>query len=645
MQGQSLVELLLTIGLSALLLPALLTGLISSREGKAQQNQRIQASSLLKENYEAVRSIRNRAWDNISINGTYHPVISGTQWASAPGELTANGFTQSYTVSDVNRNATGVIVPIPTGTLDPSTKKIDISINWDQPYVSSMSSTLFFTRYRDNLSYLETTQTQFNAGTKNSVAVQATNPPAVPDDGEIILGAGGYGDWCRPNDFIRAELNLPQGSKARSIKALQSKAFTGTDTFFTGYFVDISVTNADPPVPSIVASMPGYPTNDVFTDGQYAYVAVEDPFNIYGKDAVIIDLSNHQEVGYFNTSAWFGGQGIFVVGNVGYVTAGNRLYTFDLTQKTGSRSQLGSITIEPFPGSLFAYGKKVYVVGGYAYIAVSGFSNTEMRIINVTNPSSLSRQGYANVNGANGQEVFVNETGTRTYLATNASGSSPEFFIINTSGKTGSRPIVGSFEAGSMSPRGVTAAPGNRAILVGLNGTEYQVLDISNESNPVKCGEMNLDAGIYGVSAVLEDDGDAFAYIVTRDSAKEFKIIEGGPGGRYAYSGTFESQIFDASYSRGFNRLDMTSNKPVNTDLKLQIAISDPPCANPTPLFTYVGPDGTTGSFFSDDGAIPFTQTGSYKNPGQCLRYKTFLDTTDAYSTPVFNDFTVNYSP
>src|SRR3989338_4780927 len=115
-KGQSLIELLLTIGLSAVLLPALITGLVSSREGKAQQQERIQAASLLRQTYEAVRSIRNRDWSNIEINGTYHPVISGTMWASASGSITTNGFTRSYSISDINRDSNGAIVPTPTGT-------------------------------------------------------------------------------------------------------------------------------------------------------------------------------------------------------------------------------------------------------------------------------------------------------------------------------------------------------------------------------------------------------------------------------------------------------------------------------------------------------------------------------------------------
>ena len=61
-KGQTLIELILTVGLGAILLPVLLLGVISSREGKAQQNQRIDAVTLLKEGEEAVRNIREKGW-------------------------------------------------------------------------------------------------------------------------------------------------------------------------------------------------------------------------------------------------------------------------------------------------------------------------------------------------------------------------------------------------------------------------------------------------------------------------------------------------------------------------------------------------------------------------------------------------------
>ena len=60
--GQSLVELLIVIGLSAIVLPALFVGFIASREGKAQQGQRAQALAILNKTIEAVRSVREKGW-------------------------------------------------------------------------------------------------------------------------------------------------------------------------------------------------------------------------------------------------------------------------------------------------------------------------------------------------------------------------------------------------------------------------------------------------------------------------------------------------------------------------------------------------------------------------------------------------------
>ena len=68
-------------------------------------------------------------------------------------------------------------------------------------------------------------------------------------------------------------------------------------------------------------------------------------------------------------------------------------------------------------------------------------------------------------------------------------------------------------------------------MLVGTKGEEYQLVDIANEATPSRCGGLNIDTGVKGVSSVLEADGDSYSYIITGDSAAELKVIEGGPGG------------------------------------------------------------------------------------------------------------------
>lgn len=88
--GQSLVEVLVAIALASIILPALLTGIVASREGKSQTKQRLEAAALLREAEEATRSIREKGWSNLT-NGTFHPTIQGAEYiASICGFLVNN---------------------------------------------------------------------------------------------------------------------------------------------------------------------------------------------------------------------------------------------------------------------------------------------------------------------------------------------------------------------------------------------------------------------------------------------------------------------------------------------------------------------------------------------------------------------------
>jgi hypothetical protein len=294
------------------------------------------------------------------------------------------------------------------------------------------------------------------------------------------------------------------------------------------------------------------------------------------------------------------------------------------------------------------------VVGNYAYIAVD-WGVSELRLVNISNPNNLKLAARSDVNGEKGQEVYVNDTGTRVYLATSASSSKNELFIINTDVPAANKnsssynlPVISAYDAAGMNPKGVTAVTANKVILVGTGGEEYQVIDITNENSPTRCGGVEVNSNVYGVSAVLEGDGDAYSYIVTGDSNSEFKIIEGGPGGKYSDYGVFESRTFDAGNSAAFNRFEASVTKPALTDIRFQVGIADPiedNCDNVS--YTFVGPDATAETYFTDSwGVIPFNGDGvGYENPGRCLRYVAYLHSSDRNQTPVLEDISFNYSP
>lgn len=664
-KGQSLVELLLAVGLTALLMPALITGLITSREGKPQRAARIRAVSLMKDMQEAVRSIRNRDWSNIVENGTFYPILENAHWASVSGTLTTNGFSKSYTVSEVRRDANGTIVQAPDGTVDQSTKKIDFLVSWTQPYASEIASTLYLTRWRDNLSYTETTQTHFNAGIPNQdtvgVAVRSSNPP--PDDnGEVILATGGHSNWCNPI-LDGNTLNLPKNGVGKAVSARPgsttgqaSQAAAGTGENASGVsYANIMITDTFPPVPSIAGTFDGYKTNGVYTEQNYAYLATDTS----GKQGVIIDLNQkvgdkYIEAGSLNTGVSnSNGKSIFVMNDLAYMTASNKkLYVFNIAVKSGSHNPIGSIT-------LAGNGNKVVVFHDvdydYAFVAVNSES-TPMQIVRIGNGGqTLSIVGFADIpDDEDGVDVVINSTGTRAYLIIE---ENKKFYIIDTSTKTGSQPYKGSYSTGAMMPKGIAVVPGNIAIIVGSGGIEYQVVNISNESGPASCvagGGLDVNFAINGVSSIIENDGDVYSYIIS-DSDPEFRIVDGGSGGSFTSEGIFESQTFNPGYQTADNRFSANFSQPANTAIQFQVSLANLESGVCPSSYTFVGEDGTSGTWFpltptpgQSEYSAPFplgVYGTNYANPGQCFRYKVKLSTDDQNNTPVLYDFTINYSP
>nr|MBI5455686.1 prepilin-type N-terminal cleavage/methylation domain-containing protein [Candidatus Levybacteria bacterium] len=652
-KGQTLIELLIAIGLSAILIPALLVGFSATRNGRAQQEQRLQATSYLKEAQEAIRIIAANNWDNLA-NSTYHPVVSGSTWALAAGPeaISGFGFTRQIVIGDVYRDSNGNIVTS-SGTLDPSTKHITISVSWTNPIASSVSADSYLTRHK-NLSHLETTVADFTPGAlnpfTNGITITNTN------GGEIILGAGGGGgDWCQPN-LTLAQLDLPKSGVANAISAIEGQVFAGTGDNSSGVsFADVKITTTYPPVPTLQKTFDGYKTNGVFGEANYGYLAVDNNF----KEIVIINLtqysdpptnSKYKEEGYFNAPGNGDGNSIYASTNYGYMTSGNKFYIFDLSGKTGSRPQ-----VNPTAVTLSGTGVKTIVVGSYAYVATSGTTN-QLQIINVSNPASPSIAGSITVAGQGGKDVYVNSSGTRAYLVTGSSGTQREFFIIDTQTKTSPSLISGgTYDTNGMDPKGVTVVTGNRAIVVGTGGTyQYQVINISNENSPISCGNLQVATGINGVASVLQSDGYAYSYIITGDASSELKIILGGAGaggGNYAFSGVFESATFDAGKESAWNTLFTTVSAPINTTLQFKVALKhaiNNSCSGVSfGNSDFVGPDGQTSSYFpSTGGILSFDNNGSgYENPAQCERYRAYFTTSDSTQTPVIYDVSLSYSP
>lgn len=666
--GQLLVELLVTIGLAAILFPALLTGFVASRGGRAQADQRLQAIQLLQETQEAVRVVREKDWTTFAVNGTYYPDVSVPTWIlkSGPEPPRSDGFTRSVTIADTFRdNNTKLIVVsgTPNSFMDPSTKKVTTTVSWGSPLPSQVSSTIYLTRYISNDFF---TDTSFNNFTKTGSVLTSTvaNSPSnnnTSADGQVVLAQAGGADWCGPGNPI-ARLNLTGNGETRAVVAGVDRAFVSSGGNNAGRdFWNVTVNNSVfPPVPAEAGTYDqnGVKANQVFGESHFAYLATDKN----SSEVIILDVTSNNPVPLLNLDlpGNTNGKSIFVSNDYLFVTTGDhKLYRYLLASDRKSTTQKGSF-------NLSANGNAVYVSNSYVFIAMDS-SSTQLQIIDANNPNTLQAAGSLSMgNNAAGQNLFVSANGNRAYFVTRRSSTQSEFFIINTQSKSSPVKIGSGYDTGAMDPQGITVID-NRAIIVGLGRPQYQVVKVDNDSYTQcavvpKTGDPDID-DIYNVSSVYAN-GHAYSYIVTANSNFEFQIIEGGLGGAggYTSSGTYQSAPFPSTPNPAlvaFNRATVTSNKPSSvTDIKFQVAVADAVGGNcSAAIFTFVGPNGpgdsfSTSSTYGTDTTlnfpIPFPQTGwpaSYTNPGKCFQYKATLSTSDTSQTPKLLDVTINYSP
>ncbi len=106
-----------------------------------------QASYLLEEGAEAMRSIRDANWTNISgltLDTTYYLSYNTNNniWTLTQTPSTIDYFTRTVILSAVYRNGTDDIAS--SGTLDTGTKKVTVNVSWASSSGTSSKSLSFY---------------------------------------------------------------------------------------------------------------------------------------------------------------------------------------------------------------------------------------------------------------------------------------------------------------------------------------------------------------------------------------------------------------------------------------------------------------------------------------------------------------------
>ncbi|WKZ28097.1 MAG: hypothetical protein QY330_00615 [Candidatus Dojkabacteria bacterium] len=638
----SILEIVIVVGLAALIFTSVYIFSIDAEVFADTNRTQANAAAIMQEEMQALLINKQSLWKSIvdnTENGDLHLAYTNETYQINSGKKVNGDYEISFTIDRLFRDTDGYVAYGYNLQEDINGRIINFTITWQDVFSQTVESknVMYLTNWNTPI-WTETTTADFNDGTTTDTIVASTGGGAI----ELDLDDEIEPDWCLPT-ITATSYNLIRQGNPTAISAIPNKAFMTTGGNASGPGLDsVAISSDNPPIITQLATSSALSkVNDVFVDseGNYVYVTSDDNGNEVG----IFDVStqNYQLVGYFNASGSTDGIAVWAQGNVGYMTQGQVFRTFDLSSKTGSRSQLGSVT-------LARTGSDIVVRGNYAYVAITG-SSIEMQIIDVSNPSNPQIVGFADVNGQGANAVYVSADGNRAYLGTSHSSSQDEFFIINTSSKNGSRPVIRSYNSNGTTIRDLTVIEEDqRAVLVGQNGEEYQVLDISDENNIIRCGGMQYNQGLLGVEGVIDANGYIWSYVLTNNSSAELMVIlggefggggGGGQGSQYVSYGEYVSSVFDTgSSSTYYYSLNWSETLNENTDIVFQVRSGT---SSNLSSVAFVGPDGTSSTFFTNYNGEYLPQIIQNK---RYVQYKAIL-TSDRIFTPILESVRINYEP
>lgn len=185
-KGQSILEVIVAMAIFSLIASSMAAMAVGGFTALTQGGEQIEAANLAQEGIEAVRAIRDRAW-NKNIYSKSSVAINAGEWVfSGEGtEETIGQYTRVITFSDVCRDALDEIVACPGSYNDVHSKKVTVAVSWPvrSGVVNSVQKISYLTNW-DSKEWVEDVLTDFEDGTFNNTA---TSTIFGDGDGAVIL--------------------------------------------------------------------------------------------------------------------------------------------------------------------------------------------------------------------------------------------------------------------------------------------------------------------------------------------------------------------------------------------------------------------------------------------------------------------------
>jgi len=621
-EGFSLIELLVVITfLGVMTLMIFNVSYFNNRLRKINEEQ-IQAMFYATEAMEIAQLV---SWDNLLL-GDMHPVKQGNTWVlNAGAEVIDLKYNRTISIESVERasSTNGHIYGdiSPGDYVDPSTKKVSVTIDWTSRTGLSKQEKLetYFHRWEAN----RWIQNDWVAGSgqdnwlienmffSNDAGVD------VSVDGIATL-LSGFLDWN--NGTTTDTYNLPGSSQVNAVYEDDDKVYLVRNNYSSGdelYIFDVSdIYN--------VSVMDSYNVGSSVTS-----VVVKDGFAyMSGKSAefIILDVSDPYDISWadsYNIGGGSNGLDVVVDETEAYILREYRLYSFSIADPYDIQ-YLDQFDIDDDAKRMFLSENHIYVT------AYDG--NRELQIFDITNPANLDSAGTYDLPGTQtGTDIFVK--GSTAYMSVDYDSSRSEFFVFDISDPD--NPILtGEYEAGNTIYAITVIGP---YAILGVNNSneELVVIDISFPATINKAAGFNLDGNIYSMVANCSN-----VYNGVANGSQEFLVFsteEVNCG--YAEEGVLESSTFDTGSDEVvYNWVSWTGSKPANTSIEFQIATSD----NINGPWNFVGPDATGGTYYTSAQA-EFINYNHHLNQ-RYLRYKLYLGSQASLQAPILEDVIISYS-
>ncbi|OGD86749.1 hypothetical protein A2164_01600 [Candidatus Curtissbacteria bacterium RBG_13_35_7] len=616
--GQSLIEILIAVGLLTIILPALIVAIVASREGKAQEGQRLEATALHREAEEAVRSVRERDWITFAVNNTYHPAISDSYWTLAQNSENVNGYTRQIVISDAQRDLNGQIVQS-GGTVDTSTKKVVTSVSWTTPFPSSLQTVSYYQRYLANTAWTQTTDTDFNAGSHNNTQTVGSGSNASVELTQSVGGGTDYGNKFRLTATSSIGSMTTTGHKTSlRFTAQESKTVSAIRVYLQtenksspAYRYGIQTNNPVGDIPSgtwvnnyfrvYTATTTGWQiitlsTPLLLNSGTIYHIVVEPDGSPSSQNYIALRRSTPPNYLYPKTNAQdLNANTLFKAGTTANWATQNSQPIYELNFSDAT-----------FEGNPYDSSAEVAV-----------FSNTfigEKFTYTGQTQNAQSVTFYVRKQGtpAGNLDFIVQQIGGSTTTCT-----------VNSSGVgTNNAPVTCTFG----SPVTLSNGAQYRVYLrsqTSASGNDYRLYRLVNPSD-ANYNSINYDAtnSIYTIST---NGGSTW----TDTSGTNLNWDVGGffftfPGSAtYPTSGQFTSQVSPNFGNVAFNYITWSANTPAGTSVSLEISIDGG---------VYIGP-------FPAPSSIPLPNIN-----GSTIRFRATLNSNGS-QTPTLNDVSINYSP